>query len=71
LGLRSRAKKLNETLAQKNEELAHIIAHDLKTPLGNIQTLINLIEEDYILDLNGEVAAILRWLKNLQKVCHN
>jgi signal transduction histidine kinase len=36
LGLRSRAKKLNETLAQKNEELeqfAHIIAHDLKTPL--------------------------------------
>jgi signal transduction histidine kinase len=70
LGLRSRAKKLNETLAQKNEELeqfAHIIAHDLKTPLGNIQTLINLIEEDYILDLNGEVAAILRWLKNLLK----
>jgi signal transduction histidine kinase len=69
LGLRSRAKKLNETLAQKNEELeqfAHIIAHDLKTPLGNIQTLINLIE-DYILDLNGEVAAILRWLKNLLK----
>jgi signal transduction histidine kinase len=68
LGLRSRAKKLNETLAQKNEELeqfAHIIAHDLKTPLGNIQTLINLIE-DYILDLNGEVA-VLRWLKNLQK----
>jgi light-regulated signal transduction histidine kinase (bacteriophytochrome) len=67
-------KKLNETLAQKNEELeqfAHIIAHDLKTPLGNIQTLINLIEEDYILDLNGEVAAILRWLKNLLKVCHN
>jgi signal transduction histidine kinase len=74
LGLRSRAKKLNETLAQKNEELeqfAHIIAHDLKTPLGNIQTLINLIEEDYILDLNGEVAAIFEMVKESSKVCHN
>jgi signal transduction histidine kinase len=65
LGLRSRAKKLNETLAQKEEleQFAHIIAHDLKTPLGNIQTLINLIEEDYILDLNGEVAAIFEMVK--------
>jgi two-component system sensor histidine kinase/response regulator len=59
-------KKLNETLAQKNEELeqfANIIAHDLKTPLGNIQTLINLIEEDHILNLDGEVAGIFDMVK--------
>tara|TARA_R110000868_G_scaffold27909_3_gene105240 strand:+ start:22753 stop:23850 length:1098 start_codon:yes stop_codon:yes gene_type:complete len=63
-------KKLNATLAQKNEELeqfAHIIAHDLKTPLGNIQTLINLIEEDHILDLHGEVADLFDMVKTSSK----
>jgi signal transduction histidine kinase len=63
-------KKLNETLAQKNEELeqfAHIIAHDLKTPLGNIQTLINLIEEDHVLDMNGEVADLFDMVKTSSK----
>lgn len=60
-------KKLNERLAQKNEELeqfAHIIAHDLKTPLGNIQTLINLIEEDHILNLDGDVADLFEMVKS-------
>jgi signal transduction histidine kinase len=59
-------KKLNETLAQKNEELeqfAHIIAHDLKSPLASIQTLISLIEEDHILDLGGEVAELFHMVK--------
>ncbi|WP_367752887.1 ATP-binding protein [Flavobacterium sp. WC2430] len=63
-------KKLNETLAQKNEELeqfAHIIAHDLKTPLGNIQALINLIEEDHILDLHGDVADLFDMVKTSSK----
>lgn len=63
-------KKLNETLAQKNEELeqfAHIIAHDLKTPLGNIQTLINLIEEDHILELDGEVSELFDMVKTSSK----
>ncbi|WP_369765141.1 response regulator [Flavobacterium sp. WC2429] len=63
-------KKLNGTLAQKNEELeqfAHIIAHDLKTPLGNIQTLINLIEEDHILDLHGDVADLFDMVKTSSK----
>ncbi|SDW52434.1 hybrid sensor histidine kinase/response regulator [Flavobacterium degerlachei] len=63
-------KKLNETLAQKNEELeqfAHIIAHDLKTPLGSIQTLINVIEEDYILKLDGDVAELFEMVKTSSK----
>lgn len=63
-------KKLNETLAQKNEELeqfAHIIAHDLKTPLGNIQTLINVIEEDHILNLDGDVAMLFEMVKSSSK----
>ena len=59
-------KKLNETLAQKNEELeqfAHIIAHDLKTPLGNIQSLIELIEEDDIFDKNSQVSDLFEMVK--------
>lgn len=63
-------KLLNEKLAQKNEELeqfAHIIAHDLKTPLGNIQTLINLIEEDHLLDLDGDVAQLFEMVKSSSK----
>lgn len=63
-------KKLNETLAQKNEELeqfAHIIAHDLKSPLGNIQTLINVIEEDHILNLDGDVAELFDMVKSSSK----
>jgi len=63
-------KKLNEILAQKNEELeqfAHIIAHDLKTPLGNIQTLINVIEEDHILNLDGDVAELFDMVKSSSK----
>jgi light-regulated signal transduction histidine kinase (bacteriophytochrome) len=57
LGLRSRAKKLNETLAQKNEELeqfAHIIAHDLKTLLKHTQLMkrrtIKSNNKDFITD---------------------
>jgi two-component system sensor histidine kinase/response regulator len=63
-------KRLNEVLAQKNEELeqfANIIAHDLKTPLGNMQILINLIEEDYNLELNGEVAELFSMVKTSSK----
>ncbi|WP_369753734.1 response regulator [Flavobacterium sp. WC2409] len=63
-------KRLNETLAQKNEELeqfAHIIAHDLKTPLGNIQALINLIEEDHIINVDGEVAELFDMVKTSSK----
>ena len=67
-------KRLNETLAQKNEELeqfAHVIAHDLKTPLGNIQTLINLIEEDYIVNIDGEVAELFDMVKSSSKSMSN
>lgn len=58
---------LNEKLQEKNKELehfAHIIAHDLKTPLGNIKTLIDLIEEEHILDLKGEPAELFEMVKS-------
>ena len=61
---------LNEKLVQKNEELeqfAHIIAHDLKTPLGNIQTFIELIEEDHIIDLKEEVTELFDMVKTSAK----
>jgi signal transduction histidine kinase len=63
-------KKLNDVLNEKNEELeqfAHIIAHDLKTPLGNIQTLINLIEEDHMLDLDDDVTELFTMVKTSSK----
>lgn len=63
-------KLLNEKLVQKNEELeqfAHIIAHDLKTPLGNIQTLIDLIEEDHIIDLKEDVTELFDMVKTSSK----
>ncbi|MBC7846211.1 MAG: response regulator [Flavobacterium sp.] len=59
-------KKLNDTLEDKNKELeqfAHIIAHDLKTPLGNINALINVIEEDYLSDFNSEIAELFDMVK--------
>jgi two-component system sensor histidine kinase/response regulator len=64
-------KALNEKLVQKNDELeqfAHIIAHDLKTPLGNIQILIDLIEEDHIIDKDkSELAELFDMVKTSSK----
>lgn len=59
-------KALNNKLHEKNNELeqfAHIIAHDLKTPLGNIKSLIEIIEEEHILDLKGEPAELFEMVK--------
>lgn len=59
-------KGLNEKLQEKNKELenfAHIIAHDLKTPLGNIKALIEVIEEDYVKDLNAQASELFEMVK--------
>lgn len=59
-------KGLNKKLQEKNNELeqfAHIIAHDLKTPLGNIKTLIEVIEEDFAKDLKGQASDLFEMVK--------
>ncbi|MBU0940738.1 MAG: hybrid sensor histidine kinase/response regulator [Bacteroidetes bacterium] len=59
-------KKVNDQLIQKNKELeqfANIIAHDLKTPLGNIKSLIEFIEEDHILELKEGASDLFEMVK--------
>jgi signal transduction histidine kinase len=59
-------KSLNEKLQEKNKELeqfAHIIAHDLKTPLGNIKSLIEFIEDEHKLELNNEAHELFDMVK--------
>ncbi|HJS00161.1 MAG TPA: hybrid sensor histidine kinase/response regulator [Flavobacterium sp.] len=60
-------KKLNEKLAAKNNELeqfANIIAHDLKTPLNNIKSLVEFIEEEHLLDLKEEATELFDMVKS-------
>ena len=61
-------KTLNEKLLVKNKELeqfAHIIAHDLKTPLNNIKSLIDFIEEEeHILALRDEATDLFEMVKS-------
>jgi signal transduction histidine kinase len=59
-------KRVNDQLLQKNKELeqfANIIAHDLKTPLGNIKSLIQFIEEDHILELKEGASDLFEMVK--------
>lgn len=59
-------KKLNEKLVAKNGELeqfANIIAHDLKTPLNNIKSLIEFIEEEHLLDIKEEATDLFDLVK--------
>lgn len=59
-------KKANNQLLEKNKELeqfAHIIAHDLKSPLGNIKSLIEFIEEDHILELKEGASELFDMVK--------
>ena len=59
-------KTLNEKLQEKNQELehfAHILAHDLKTPLGNIKSLLELIESEYPDQFQGEPAELFGMVK--------
>lgn len=59
-------KMLNQKLVAKNEELeqfANIIAHDLKTPLNNIKSLVEFIEEEHLLDLKEEATEMFDMVK--------
>lgn len=63
-------KKLNTKLSQKNAELeqfAYIIAHDLKSPLGNIQMLIELIEQNLLLNADNESVELFEMVKESSK----
>jgi signal transduction histidine kinase len=60
-------KKLNEKLVAKNGELeqfANIIAHDLKTPLNNIKSLVEFIEEEHLLELKDEATELFDMVKS-------
>jgi len=60
-------KILNEKLKVKNNELeqfANIIAHDLKTPLNNIRSLIGYIEEENLVELNDEAVQVCDLIKS-------
>lgn len=60
-------KKVNDQLLQKNKELeqfANIIAHDLKTPLGNIKSLIEFIEDEHVLDLKEGASDLFEMVKS-------
>lgn len=59
-------KKVNNQLLEKNKELeqfANIIAHDLKTPLGNIKSLIEFIEEEHIIDVSEDAKELFEMVK--------
>ncbi len=50
-------KKLNANLEQKNkelEELSFVMAHDLKAPLTNLQSLLDILEEGAYIERGGK-----------------
>ena len=59
--------KLVTSLVKQNQELneyAHMISHDLKTPLQSIDALINWIREDYYEDFDNGGKEILNLIRN-------
>jgi two-component system sensor histidine kinase/response regulator len=67
-------KLLNNKLHEKNAELeqfGNILAHDLKTPLGNIKSLLEMIEEDQLLNLKGESAEMFEMIKTSTLIMTN
>lgn len=57
---------LNAQLKEKNAELdqfTYIVSHDLKAPLRGISSLIQIIDEDFKNDLNGEVLEFFDLIK--------
>src|SRR5688572_11637487 len=69
LSLNNMAKVLAEHIALlklKNEELnqfAHIVSHDIKTPLRGIDNVVSWIEEDHDLDIPKKVKEYVRLIK--------
>ena len=67
--LNNMAKVLAEHIAllkRKNEELnqfAHIVSHDIKTPLRGIDNVVSWIEEDHDLDIPKKVKEYVRLIK--------
>ncbi|WP_438424164.1 sensor histidine kinase [Aquimarina macrocephali] len=71
-------KQLNSQLKNKNkslEEYAHIVSHDLKSPLRNISTLIEWVKEDNInkLDKNtlGNIQQIGLSLEHMEQLIND
>ena len=60
-------KKVNTQLLEKNKELeqfANIIAHDLKSPLGNIKSLIEFIEDEHVIDVSEDAKELFEMVKS-------
>lgn len=70
--IENQRKKIFEALEKSNEELsqyAHVVSHDLKTPLRNIDTLINWIKEDSTEKLPEVATENLKLIeKNVEKM---
>ncbi|ESU28998.1 Bacteriophytochrome [Flavobacterium limnosediminis JC2902] len=59
-------KLLNDKLTVKNQELeqfASILAHDLKAPLRNIKSLLEIIEDENAMNLKGEPSKLFEMVK--------
>lgn len=59
-------KDKNAELKDKNAELdqfAYIVSHDLKAPLRGITSIIDIIEEDHMEDLNEDIQEMFKMVK--------
>lgn len=66
-GLVEQAHKLSEN-NRDLESFAHVVSHDLKTPMRNIRSIVDILDEDYspYLASNDEGLEIQTYLKKIQ-----